>query len=1516
MRKVIKKTANIFLIVALVLLLIPTALWLVIQTPRAQNYLVEQTTQILERKFGTKTSIGKFDFRLFNRILLKDVYAEDDNGDTLLLTKTISASIQGYNIRNNSLNFHRVTLNNAFINFETDTLGEMNLTKFIASFIQPKDTSRKSDNPITINAKNIRITESNFRMHKQNAKVLDHSINFEDMDVSALHLDVTNLSITGDTIAFTINSLKGIEKSGFVIDRFRTDMSFSSNHMDFERLRIQAMNSSISLPFLKFSYLSWKDMSDFLNQVKLNGEISNSQLSTKALSYFVPKVKNFDLIAQVECKFRGPVSELRVRELEIATAKNTFISSNVSLTGLPDFNNTLLFVDVKKFTTSVDDLESFTFVDSQKQILKLPDILDAIQRISFSGNFTGFISDFVAYGTLKTNIGDVSMDLLIKPDQQKATQFKGKVATEKLNLATLTNNDMFGEISMSATLNGNTNYKNTLNATTNATIYSIEANNYKYSNIKIDGTLNSKMFEGSLSVNDPNARVNFLGKVDFSDTIPTYDFSAFVPKLDLVKLNLNKVDSISKASFLLAAQFSGNTIDNIKGNIKIVNGFYQNQNGEIKTSDIVVSAKNTIDSKQITVKSEFIDGEIRGKYNFTNIVSSLQNLVYLYIPALSQNNVKPDITPTGVADPEFNDYIIRLRLNKTDKLSDVLFPSFRIAENSNVFGIYNPDFQTLNLKIKIPEIRLGNNIVKDILIDGTTNDATLTASITSPLVSFGNSNIRNISIQAMAQNDSLTTSIGWDNKTQVKNLGQLNTRTLFSHNSGNKTVNLHLIPSNFTLNDTIWNINESEIVIDSSTIFLNNILLYNKTQTLNVNGKIASLETDFIEATLKNIDVSNVNLYTQNIGYTFSGQINGYAKATNITSSPLFYADLKIDSLNVNDFELGQVALNSQWHPTDKRLSVDFINTHNKQGLSLGGDYFPETEKLQFFARLNSIALGLLEPLMAGEVTNLEGSTSGNISISGTSKKPLLNGTLRINNAAATVEFSKTRYFITDQVTVDNSDVIFQDFKIQDSNKRLAVLNGKIKTNYFKNILLDLNLAPSNFQLLNTNEHDNELFYGTVYASGQVKATGPPKNITVNASIKTEPRTAIYLPLSSSSSVAEYDFVQFLNKTEEIFIVEEQTQFSKAERPNINLMLDLEVTPDADVQIIIDKQLGDIIKANGSGNLKMEIDLNKNIFNMFGQYVIEQGDYLFTLQGVINKRFKIGQGGTLTWNGDIIDALMDIQAIYSLRTSLKNLNPGSDDPIYKNRTQVDCEINLSGKLMEPKIGFGIKVPLAENDPIAKAVVQDALNTEERVSRQFLSLLVIQSFTSEDPTSQNAIVGQGLASTAGEMLSNQFSNLLSQITTAFDFGVNWRPGDELSSSEIEFALSTQLFNDRLSINSNLDMGNQNVSSGFVGDVSADLKIVPSGKLRLKAFYRSNDELMYGTNYGDYTAGAGLMYREDFNSLEELFAKYKNYFIRKKKNEYDFNLQNTDNEANKKPTPPPDETKLKIDFVEIK
>ena len=312
--------------------------------------------------------------------------------------------------------------------------------------------------------------------------------------------------------------------------------------------------------------------------------------------------------------------------------------------------------------------------------------------------------------------------------------------------------------------------------------------------------------------------------------------------------------------------------------------------------------------------------------------------------------------------------------------------------------------------------------------------------------------------------------------------------------------------------------------------------------------------------------------------------------------------------------------------------------------------------------------------------------------------------------------------------------------------------------------------------------------------------------------------------------------------------------------------------------------MGDIIRANGSGDLKLEINPSQKTFNMFGQYGIENGDYLFTLQGVINKRFKIGQGSTITWNGDLTDALMDINAIYSLRTTLSSLSPDSEDEVFKRRTQVDCHINLTGKLMEPTIGFDIKVPLAETHESINAVFQDAINTEERLSRQFLSLLVVNSFTSDVQLNNMGGFGQqGFATTAGEMISNQMSNWLSQISNTIDIGFNWKPGDEISSDEIELAFSTQLFNDRVTINSNVDYGNQNVNAPLAGDFSVDVKILPSGKLRAKAFVRSNDDILMGEHQGDLTIGVGFMYREEFNTFAGLWRKYVNFFRRRSKEE---------------------------------
>ncbi len=1504
------------MVVVVVLLFIPTTIWIVIQNSKVQTWLVGKTTDILENKLNTTVHIGKFDFRPFNRVVLRDVYIEDLNKDTLLVAKSISASLMGFNRAKNALNLYRVTLDKAYVNFVTDSLGNMNLSEFIDLLAPPSDSIEQSDDGMSINIRNIRFEESTYRMYTENSKDVEFGINFDNLLITKMNLDVKNLSITGDTISFVINEFSGVDRSGFVVDRFRVEMSFSSQHMDFRKLRIQAMGTSLRAPYLKMSYNGWRALGGFLRNVNLNCEIDNSLLTTSFLSYFVPELRMFDEKVNLEANFRGTISDIRIRDLKLTTARSSQIMANANLTGLPDINNTFIFTDIKQLKTTIRDIESVRDTRTGQKLVSVPSNFESLKTINFSGNFTGFISDFVAYGTLATAIGSTSIDLSFKPDQNAKTQFNGKVSTQQLDIGKLIGDDLIGKISLAATVEGSTDYDKQLEAHTEATIYSLEALDYKYTNINVSGVLNNRNFVGSLFLDDPNAKLNFMGKLDFSDTIPVFDFSAFVPKLDLVKLNLNKSDSISQASFLLTAKFSGSNLDNTRGEIKVVNGFYKNQNGEIKTSDIVISANNTTDSKQIALKSEFAEGELRGKYNYASIFGSLQKMIYLYIPALSHDNTRPEVQPSGVENPEYNDYIIRLRLRNTRKLTNVLFPSFRIAENTNVFGIYNPDFQTLNLKVKIPEIVFAGNTIKDISIDGITNESKFTASITTPLVEASGAIIRNVSINAVAENNRLGTSILWDNKTSIKNTGEIIANTEFVHRPGSNLINILFEESQFVLNDTTWSVSPSQIQIDSTLIHINNFMLFNKQQSLKVEGKIASTKDDYIRVDLANIDVSNLNLYTKDLGYKFSGEIDGFAKVTDIAENPLFFADLSVNSLTANSYLVGDISINSQWYAEDRKLSIDVINTLGEsQVMSIVGDFYPENQNIRFLARINDLAIGLVEPFLDGNVVDLKGSIGGSVNISGTASKPLMNGTLRLKEAGGLVDFTRTRYTMSDPIILDNSNILFRNFKIYDTNNRLATLNGAINTDFFKNISLDLNITPSNFQFLNTTERDNELFYGTVYASGQARVTGNPNDILVTASVKTEQRTALFLPLSTSSDVAEHDFVNFISRSDDIIIIEEFFGLDDVVKSNVRVNLDLEVTPDADVQIIIDKQLGDIIRANGSGNLKLEIDLNQDIFNMFGQFMIMKGDYLFTLQGVINKRFQIGDGSTITWNGEIEDALMDIKAIYNLRTTLKPLNPSSDDPIFNNRTQVDCKINLSGKLMEPTIGFDIVVPIAESDPSIKAVVQDALSTEERVSKQFLSLLVINSFTSDDPGSQGAGVGQGLASTAGEMLSNQLSNWISQWTSAVDIGVNWRPGDEISSNEIELALSTQLFNDRVTINSNVDMGNQSVSSGIAGDFSVDVKIVPSGKLRVKAFARSKDEIS-NISSNEYTMGAGLMYREDFNNFRELLNRYRKVFTRRKEPEMEFDFSEQDGGASTNPVNPVLDEDSQIGFVEIK
>jgi hypothetical protein len=384
------------------------------------------------------------------------------------------------------------------------------------------------------------------------------------------------------------------------------------------------------------------------------------------------------------------------------------------------------------------------------------------------------------------------------------------------------------------------------------------------------------------------------------------------------------------------------------------------------------------------------------------------------------------------------------------------------------------------------------------------------------------------------------------------------------------------------------------------------------------------------------------------------------------------------------------------------------------------------------------------------------------------------------------------------------------------------------------------------------------------------------------------------ISLDYEGEAQEYDFLNFVSRGYQLKQKMKIVPFSESD---LQMKFNIEVTPEARVQLIYSSKIGDVIRSQGSGNMQVSIDNNNNI-SLFGEYTVEEGDYLFTLQNVINKKFEIQRGGTIQWNGDPMDATVNLNAIYRLKASLSELFASNtyENKDFSQRLTVLCKIALSNSLNNPDIKFDIELPTAE-DRIREQVRQ-YISSDEDMNKQILSLLVLGKFYTPEylrgtyTATNNNLVG----STASELLSNQFSNWLSQINNDFDIGVNYRPGNQITNDEVELALSTQLFNDRVSINGNignnssLKANTNSNSNSFVGDADVNVKITNNGKIQLKAYNHANNNLIYETS--PYTQGVGLSYREDFNDFNELWRKMISIFRWKK-------MRNDSNKLIRKP-----------------
>jgi hypothetical protein len=386
--------------------------------------------------------------------------------------------------------------------------------------------------------------------------------------------------------------------------------------------------------------------------------------------------------------------------------------------------------------------------------------------------------------------------------------------------------------------------------------------------------------------------------------------------------------------------------------------------------------------------------------------------------------------------------------------------------------------------------------------------------------------------------------------------------------------------------------------------------------------------------------------------------------------------------------------------------------------------------------------------------------------------------------------------------------------------------------------------------------------------------------LNIELDVTSEKETVMNIPLNNAEEISENDFIEFVSKD-----IKDKVEEKEIDLSNIEMNFILHATPDAEVRLIFDDKIGDVIRARGEGDISININ-PQGEFKMYGDYIVKDGDYLFTLQNIINKKFNLEEGGKISWNGNPMEAQLELTAVYSkLRARLYELLAATEDSasaeLYKRRVPIDLKMKISNTILSPNISFDIELPTADETTKNKVrsilYVSDQQENIQELNKQVFSLLVLNQFISPDGGGTATYSNVG-TTTSMEMVSNQVSNYLSQISNKFDVGINYRPGDEISSDEVELALSTQILKDRVVLDGNLGMSdnkgitnNQNASN-LVGDFSIEYKITEDGKLRVKGFNQSN-QFSLQRRSSNYTQGVGLFYRKEFDTFGELFRRKK-------------------------------------------
>lgn len=1447
-----------------------------VRSTRVQTYVTQVVARQLSKGLGARVEVAGVDIGFFNRVILEGLYVEDLHGDTLGHIQRLHLGVAGLDIKGRSVTFDRITLDSLFFHlhrYEGD--GGLNIQFIIDYFGRPPDTTEK---PVwDLRFREVQLVGAKFRLYDEEKALKQSGIDYQHLLVKDIDLLIKNVRIDRDTILGRVDHLAFTESHGFRLDHLAGDAKVSPTELKVDGLTIKTPVSELALD-LHYTYGRWAHWKSFIDSVHMAYDIDNSVLGVSDLGFFAPALAGITKSVRISGKVDGPVSALNGRGLNIWYGNSTNLQGDVDMDGLPDFEETFMYFNLRRLVTSHDDLVTIPLPPfNEVRTLTLPQNVRQLGIMDFKGTFTGFVNDFVAYGKMKTDIGELRTDLALRQNEQSGEiAYKGKLESIRFGLGRFLGVDSLGRVSLDASVDGKGLTAQSINAKLEGTVHSVEFNRYEYRNIEVNGLFVKNIFEGAFGIAEENLALRFNGKVDLNGKLPMLNFHAEVDHANLYRLRLVPDREEATVSGVLNVDFIGNDIDNILGRISLTDARYQQKGARVfQVKKVELMAEESEQMKHIMLRSDVMDADFSGQFAFRNIPKAFNNILAKHLPSYASGF-------TSLGPGEGFEFDFNARIKNTALLTFILVPKLHIDDESVLTGNYSTSRNEVRINGDFPSFTYDSIAFNGVRIVADNPGKEFNVKVSAEDIHFSDSLfIANLEVNTYTFNDSLGLGIVWDNGTKLRNSADIKGLASFPRNA---QVSFRFLPSRVTVADLDWAVvDNNRITIDSSTFIFTDVTFRNGSQSIGLNGLISKDPERKLNVLLREFDLTNLNVATVRAGLLLSGQVSGEAQFADLYRRPFITNRLTVDSLQVNDVMIGTGNVDNIWLPEERAVDVQaLLKRKDGTGLKVSGRFMPGADRDRNFdivLQADQLPVAVASTYVSKVLSQLEGTAMAFVTLRGKTNAPELEGYVDFNDVSVHFDYLNTTFKLNDRVLVKKDGFYLQDLKVQDERGRPGTINGWVKHNAFKNIQWDARINFDNFLALNTTSALNPLYYGKAYGTGVARFSGVPGNMHLELSVRTDRGSKFFIPLFGAKSVRESDFISFVKhgvEEEEDLLEQFRVDFT-----NLTMDLDVQVTPDAEVQLIFDPTVGDIIRGSGSGDIRLSLNRSGE-FKMFGDFRIAKGDYLFTLQNIINKRFSVRPGGTVNWSGSPYDARVDLQAMYGLRTTLSDLMYPDTNAIYNRRIQVDVVLNMTNSLLNPDITFDINLPNADQSARTDVINRIGVGNDQEMNRQVFSLLLLNKFLPKEDQNLSNETGGFFSANSAELLSNQLSSWLSRISNDFDVGLNYRPGSStVESDEVEVALSTELFNNRVVIDGNVGVANNRSpqagqsTSNIVGDVNIEYKITADGRFRVRAFNRSNDVAANAlvTNNAPFTQGVGLSFRREFDTFADLFRRAK-------------------------------------------